>query len=52
MALAFLDSLDSLESLTVKSTRLNAYTLSVFGSVEISWTHNISRHLVLSKRDG
>ncbi|KAF2851412.1 hypothetical protein T440DRAFT_467688 [Plenodomus tracheiphilus IPT5] len=50
--LALLDNLDSLESLSISATRLNAYTLGVFGSVEIVWTHNVSRHLMLSKRDG
>ncbi|KAI8931934.1 hypothetical protein NX059_010835 [Plenodomus lindquistii] len=50
--LALLDNLDSLESLSISATRLNAYTLGVFGSVEIVWTNNVSRHLMLSKRDG
>jgi hypothetical protein len=48
----FLDDLDSLESLHVSATRLNAYTLGVFGAVEIAWTHNVSRHMLLSKRGG
>ncbi|KAF2024787.1 hypothetical protein EK21DRAFT_104412 [Setomelanomma holmii] len=39
-------------SLHVAATRLNAYTLSVFGAVDIAWTHNISRHILLSKRNG
>jgi hypothetical protein len=52
MALRFLDALDSLESLHVPATRLNAYTLNVFGAVDIAWTHNISRHMLLCKRGG
>jgi hypothetical protein len=52
MSLRFLDDLDSLESLHVAATRLNAYTLSVFGAVDIAWTHNISRHMLLCKRSG
>jgi hypothetical protein len=52
MSLRFLDALDSLESLHVPATRLNAYTLNVFGAVDIAWTHNISRHMLLCKRGG
>jgi hypothetical protein len=52
MSLRFLDDLDSLESLHVAATRLNAYTLSVFGAIDIAWTHNISRHMLLCKRSG
>lgn len=52
MSLQFLDDLDSLESLHVAATRLNAYTLNVFGAVDIVWTHNISRHMLLRKRGG
>jgi hypothetical protein len=52
VSLGFLNDLDSLESLTIDATRLNAYTLNVFGAVDIAWTHNVSRHLSLSKRDG
>jgi len=48
----FFDSLNSLESLSIDATRLNAYTLKVFGAVDIEWTHNLSRHLLLSKRNG
>jgi hypothetical protein len=50
--LYLLDDLDSLESLHVAATRMNAYTLSVFGAVDIAWTHNISRHMLLCKRSG
>jgi hypothetical protein len=47
-----LEALDSLESLSVKATRLNAFTLNVLGAVQISWTHNISRHMLLSRHGG
>lgn len=47
-----LDDMDSIESLSVKATRLNAFTLNVLGAVEISWTHNISRHMLLSRHGG
>jgi hypothetical protein len=52
VSLGFFHNLDSLESLSIKATRLNAHTLSVFGAVDVAWTHNLSRHLLLSKRDG
>jgi hypothetical protein len=52
MSLRFLDDLDSFESMHVAAIRLNAYTLSVFGAVDIAWTHNISRHMLLCKRGG
>lgn len=47
-----LDAMDSLESLSIKATRLNAFTLSVLGAVQISWTHNLSRHMLLSRHGG
>jgi hypothetical protein len=50
MSLRYLEDLDSLESLHVDNTRLNAYTLNVFGVVHIAWTHNISRHMLLCRR--
>ncbi|KAF2681617.1 hypothetical protein K458DRAFT_444503 [Lentithecium fluviatile CBS 122367] len=34
------------------STRLNAFTLNVLGAVRIIWTHNISRHMLLSRHGG
>ncbi|KAF2190138.1 hypothetical protein K469DRAFT_560576 [Zopfia rhizophila CBS 207.26] len=34
------------------ATRLNAFTLSVLAAVEISWTQNISRHMLLSQHGG
>lgn len=39
-----------LESLSIDSTRLNAINLSTYSHVEITWTQNISRHMLLSKR--
>jgi hypothetical protein len=47
-----LDNMDSVESLSVRAKRLNAFTLSTLGAVEMSWTHNISRHMQLSRHDG
>lgn len=47
-----LDAMDSLESLSVKATRLNAFTLSALGAVKITWTHNVSRHMLLSRHGG
>lgn len=41
---------DLLESLSIDSKRLNATNLSTYSHVEIAWTQNISRHLLLSKR--
>jgi hypothetical protein len=52
VSLRLLDDLDSLESLHVAGTRLNAHTLSVFGAVDVVWTHNVSRHMLLCKRGG
>jgi hypothetical protein len=47
-----LEAMDSLESLSIKATRLNAFTLNVLGAVQISWTHNISQHMRLSRQGG
>lgn len=47
-----LDDPDPLESLSIKATRLNAFTLDVLSAVEVSWTHNISRHMLLSRHGG
>ncbi|RDW57212.1 hypothetical protein BP5796_12662 [Coleophoma crateriformis] len=44
--------LDSFESLSVKSTTLNAYTLSLLSNTRISWTLNFSRHLLLTPLAG
>jgi hypothetical protein len=47
-----LEDLDSSESLSVKAKRLNAFTLSLLSPVDILWTHNISRHMLLTKIGG
>ncbi|KAI1311511.1 hypothetical protein F5Y03DRAFT_391598 [Xylaria venustula] len=47
-----LDNMDSLESLSIKATRLNAYTLNTLGAVEVFWTHNVSHHMRLSQHSG
>jgi hypothetical protein len=44
--------IDSLESLSIKRSTLNAYTLSSLGGVQIYWTLNLSRHLLLSRFAG
>ncbi|PSN66442.1 hypothetical protein BS50DRAFT_455653, partial [Corynespora cassiicola Philippines] len=36
-------------ALSIKATRLNAYTLNLLGAVEIAFTRNISRHMILSR---
>lgn len=41
---------DVFESLSIDSKRLNATNLSTYSHVEIAWTQNISRHMLLSKR--
>lgn len=47
-----LQDIDSLESLSVKATRLNAFTLNVLGAMDVSWTHDVSRHMLMSQRRG
>ncbi|KAJ4356651.1 uncharacterized protein N0V89_004687 [Didymosphaeria variabile] len=46
------DAMDSLEAMAIRASRLNAFTLNVFAAVEISWTYNISRHMMLSRIGG
>jgi hypothetical protein len=46
------ESLDSLESLSITSRRLNAHTLKILGGVTVHWTFNLSRHMLLSRRAG
>lgn len=43
-------SSEILESLSIDSKRLNAINLSTYSHVEIAWTQNLSRHMLLSKR--
>ncbi|ORY08583.1 hypothetical protein BCR34DRAFT_626161 [Clohesyomyces aquaticus] len=49
---AYDESLAGLLHGKIKATRLNAFTLNVLGAVEISWTFNLSRHMLLSKHRG
>jgi hypothetical protein len=44
--------IDDLESLSIKSSKLNAYNLSSLGGVRIHWTINFSRHMLLSRFAG
>jgi len=44
--------IDSLESLSIRSSALNAYTLTFLGGLRIHWTINLSRHLLLSRFAG
>lgn len=44
--------IDDMESLSIKSSTLNAYNLSVLGGVRIHWTINFSRHMLLSRFAG
>ena len=40
------------ESLSIKATRLNAFTLKVLSAVNVSWTLDVSRHMLLTKAGG
>lgn len=46
------EDIDAHESLSIKATRLNAFTLNVLSAVQIVWTQNVSRHMLLSKSGG
>ena len=46
----FMDRPDYYETMSIKATRLNACRLSVIGGVDIVWTFNVSRHMILSRR--
>ncbi|KAF2681345.1 hypothetical protein K458DRAFT_457421 [Lentithecium fluviatile CBS 122367] len=48
----FYTPLDLLESATIPTRSLNICTLSKFTGVQIHWTENVSRHLLLSKHLG
>lgn len=41
---------DVLESLSIDANKLNAINLSTYSRIEIAWTQNLSRHMLLSKR--
>jgi hypothetical protein len=45
-----LSETDSIESLVIKAKRLNAFTLNILGAVDIVWTHNVSRHMLFSRK--
>ncbi|KAF2633043.1 hypothetical protein BU25DRAFT_87966 [Macroventuria anomochaeta] len=49
---ALLEDPNAQESLSIKTTRLNAFTLNVLSAVDISWTPNVSRHMLLTKVGG
>lgn len=40
------------ESLSVKARQLNAFTLNRLSAVHISWTVDVSRHMLLAKTGG
>lgn len=46
------EDIDAHESLSIKAIRLNAFTLSVFSAVRVTWTQNITRHLKLTRSGG
>jgi hypothetical protein len=50
IAFNLFDNPDYYESQSIKATRLNACRLSVMGGVDIVWTSNVSRHMILSRR--
>lgn len=49
---ALLEDLSAQESQSVRATRLNAFTLTVLSAVDILWTPNMSRHMLLTKVGG
>lgn len=49
---AMLDDLGVQESLSISAKRLNAFTLNVFSGVDVQWTPNVSRHLLLTNVGG
>ena len=46
------EGIDVLESASIETTQLNAFTLDVLSAVQITWTDNISRHMLLTKSSG
>lgn len=38
--------------MSIKAIHLNAFTFNALGACEIAWTHNISRHMLLSRHHG
>lgn len=43
-----LADIDAVESQSIVATRVNALTLHAFSAVEVRWTYNISRHMLLA----
>lgn len=43
-----LADIDAIESQSIAATRLNAFTLRALSAVEVRWTYNISRHMLLA----
>ncbi|KAJ2901912.1 hypothetical protein MKZ38_001264 [Zalerion maritima] len=52
MTYPFHSLLDLEEALELQPTKMNAYTLQTFARVEVRWTKNILRHLMLSRSQG
>ncbi|KAF2818113.1 hypothetical protein CC86DRAFT_364684 [Ophiobolus disseminans] len=49
---ALLGDLNAQEAQSVRATKLNAFTLNVLSAVDILWTPNVSRHMLLTKVGG
>lgn len=47
-----LEDLDNTESMSIKTVRLNAFKMNMLSAVDIKWTPNVSRHMLLSKTAG
>ncbi|KAI4644834.1 uncharacterized protein J4E79_010969 [Alternaria viburni] len=48
LSLRSLADIDAVESQSIAATRVNAFTLRAFSAVEVRWTYNISRHMLLA----
>jgi hypothetical protein len=49
---ALLEDLNAQETQAIRATRLNAFTLNVLSAVDILWTPNVSRHMLLTRIGG
>jgi hypothetical protein len=49
---ALLEDLNAQEAQSINATRLNAFTLNVLSAVDILWTLNVSRHMLLTEVGG
>ena len=47
-----LEDLDASEALSIETTKLNACKLGLLSAVDIAWTSNVSRHMLLTKKGG